>query len=70
MDNTVTISMARYERLIAAEFALRVLAERRYQSDRQDVLDAIRTTGQLSAETEASLKAALESFTRDFLKSK
>lgn len=41
MDNTVTISMARYERLIAAEFALRVLAERRYQSDRQDVLDAI-----------------------------
>jgi hypothetical protein len=41
MDETITISVKRYERLIAAEFALRVLAERRYQSDRQDVLDAI-----------------------------
>ena len=31
-----------------------------------DVLDAIRTTGQLSAETEA----ALTDYTRDFLKTK
>jgi len=35
-----------------------------------DVLDAIRTTGQLSAETEAALKQALEAYTKDFLKSK
>ena len=34
------------------------------------VLDAIRTTGQLSAETEAALKAALTDYTRDFLKTK
>ena len=36
----------------------------------EDVLDAIRTTGQLSAETEAALKQALEAYTKDFLKSK
>jgi hypothetical protein len=41
MDETITISVKRYERLLAAEFALKVLAERRYNSDRQDVLDAI-----------------------------
>ena len=35
-----------------------------------DVLDEIRTTGQLSAETEAKLKAALEGYTKDFLKAK
>ncbi|MBR4082164.1 MAG: F0F1 ATP synthase subunit alpha, partial [Clostridia bacterium] len=35
-----------------------------------DVLDAIRTTGQLSAETEAALKSALESYTKDFLAAK
>jgi len=32
------------------------------------VLEQIRTTGQLSAETEEKLKAALEAFTADFLK--
>ncbi|MBQ6803144.1 MAG: F0F1 ATP synthase subunit alpha, partial [Clostridia bacterium] len=35
-----------------------------------DVLDEIRTTGQLSAETEGKLKAALEGYTKDFLKAK
>lgn len=44
MDNTITISVKRYERLIAAEFALKVLGERRYTSNRQDVLDAILDT--------------------------
>ena len=42
----------------------------RMEAQHADVLEAIRTTGQLSAETESALKAALESFTRDFLKSK
>ena len=35
-----------------------------------DVLEEIRATGQLSAEAEAKLKAALEAYTRDFLKTK
>ena len=35
-----------------------------------DVLDAIRSTGDLSKETEALLKQALEAYTRDFLKAK
>ena len=35
-----------------------------------DVLEQIRTTGQLSAETEEALKAALDEYTRDFLKAK
>ena len=35
-----------------------------------DVLEAIRTTGLLSADTEAGLKAALDSFTAAFLKTK
>ncbi len=35
-----------------------------------DVLEEIRTTGQLSKETEEKLKAALEAYTRDFLKTK
>ena len=34
------------------------------------ILQEIRTTGQLSAETEAALRAALEDYTRDFLKNK
>ena len=42
----------------------------RLEAQHGKVLEAIRTTGQLSAETESELKAALESFTRDFLKSK
>ena len=42
----------------------------RMEAQHSDVLDAIRTTGQLSAETETALKAALEAFTRDFLKTK
>ena len=33
-------------------------------------LEAIRATGELSKETEAKLAAALESFTKDFLKGK
>ncbi|MBQ8151074.1 MAG: F0F1 ATP synthase subunit alpha, partial [Clostridia bacterium] len=40
----------------------------RMEAQHSDVLEAIRTTGQLSAETEAGLKAALEAFTADFLK--
>ena len=42
----------------------------RMAAQHNDVLDAIRTTGQLSAETEAALKAALSDYTRDFLKTK
>ena len=42
----------------------------RMAAQHSDVLDVIRTTGLLSAETEAVLKAALESFTADFLKTK
>ena len=42
----------------------------RMAAQHNDVLDAIRTTGQLSAETEAALKAALIDYTRDFLKTK
>ena len=42
----------------------------RIAAQHNDVLDAIRTTGQLSAETEAALKAALTDYTRDFLKTK
>jgi F-type H+-transporting ATPase subunit alpha len=40
----------------------------RLEGQHSDVLEAIRTTGQLSAETEEALKAALEAFTADFLK--
>ena len=40
----------------------------RMSAQHSDVLDAIRTTGQLSPETEEKLKAALEAYTRDFLK--
>ena len=39
-------------------------------SQHADVLDAIRTTGELSKETEAKFKAALEAYTTDFLKGK
>ena len=42
----------------------------RMAAQHSDVLDAIRTTGALSAETEAQLKAALEAYTKDFLKTK
>ena len=42
----------------------------RMAAQHNDVLDAIRTTGQLSAETEAAIKAALTDYTRDFLKTK
>ena len=42
----------------------------RMAAQHNDVLDAIRTTGQLSAETEAALKATLTDYTRDFLKTK
>jgi len=42
----------------------------RMAAQHTDVLDAIRTTGDLSKETEASLKQALEAYTRDFLKAK
>ena len=39
----------------------------RMEAQHSDVLSAIRETGALSAETEASLQQALESYTRDFL---
>ena len=42
----------------------------RMSSQHGDVLEAIRTTGELSKETEAKLKAALEAYTKDFLKTK
>ena len=40
----------------------------RMDAQHGDVLDAIRQTGDLSKETEAKLKAAIQSFTEDFLK--
>ncbi len=42
----------------------------RMSAQHSDVLDAIRTTGQLSEETESKLKDALEAFLKDFLKTK
>ncbi len=42
----------------------------RMAAQHQDVLNAIRETGLLSAETEAEMKKALESYTADFLKRK
>ena len=42
----------------------------RMSAQHADVLDAIRTTGELSKDTEAQLKAALEAYTKDFLKTK
>ncbi len=42
----------------------------RMAAQHADVLEAIRTTGDLSKETEEALRAALEAYTKDFLKSK
>ena len=42
----------------------------RMAAQHNDVLDAIRETGLLTSETEEKLKSALDSFTKDFLKSK
>ncbi len=42
----------------------------RMSAQHADVLEAIRTTGDLSKETEEALRAALEAYTKDFLKSK
>ena len=42
----------------------------RLSSQHADVLEPIRTTGELSKETEAKLKSALEAYTSDFLKAK
>jgi F-type H+-transporting ATPase subunit alpha len=42
----------------------------RMSAQHENVLDAIRTTGLLAPETEEALKAALDSYTKDFLKTK
>ena len=42
----------------------------RMSAQHTDVLEAIRTTGDLSKETEEALRAALDAYTKDFLKSK
>ena len=42
----------------------------RMSAQHAHVLEAIRTTGDLSKETEEALRAALEAYTKDFLKSK
>ena len=42
----------------------------RMAAQHADVLEAIRTTGDLSKETEEALRAVLEAYTKDFLKSK
>ena len=42
----------------------------RMAAQHMSVLDAIRKTGELSKETEAELKAALEAYTKDFIKAK
>ena len=40
----------------------------RLDAQHEDILAAIRETGDLSKDTEAALKAALQSFTEDFIK--
>ncbi len=42
----------------------------RMAAQHMPVLEAIRTTGELSKDTEAQLKAALEAYTKDFIKAK
>ena len=42
----------------------------RMSAQHADVLEAIRTTGDLTKETEEALRAALDAYTKDFLKSK
>ena len=42
----------------------------RLSAQHEGILSAIRTTGQLSEDTEKALKTALEDYTRDFLKTK
>ena len=42
----------------------------RMSAQHTDVLEAIRTTGDLSKETEEALRAALDAYTKDFLKNK
>lgn len=42
----------------------------RMAAQHEDVLEAIRTTGQLAPETEEALKAALDAYTRDFCKTR
>ncbi len=42
----------------------------RIEGQHADILNAIRTTGQFAAETEAALKQALDGFTKDFLAGK
>ena len=42
----------------------------RMAAQHADVLEAIRTTGDLTKETEEALRAALDAYTKDFLKSK
>ncbi len=42
----------------------------RMAAQHMSVLDAIRKTGELSKDTEAELKAALEAYTKDFIKAK
>ncbi len=42
----------------------------RLSAQHMPVLEAIRTTGELSRDTEAQLKAALEAYTKDFIKAK
>ncbi len=42
----------------------------RMAAQHMPVLEAIRTTGELSRDTEAQLKAALEAYTKDFIKAK
>lgn len=44
MDNTITISTERYERLCAIEFAMKILLDNRYSPVRQSVLDAVMDT--------------------------
>lgn len=44
MDNTIAIDKERYERLLATEFAMKILVEVRYSAKRLDVLDAVLDT--------------------------
>ena len=69
---------AEVERLTAMNVSLAAASERllernvdlyeRMDAQHEDVLSAIRETGDLSKETEEALKAALKSYTEDFLK--
>lgn len=51
MDNTVTISINRYEQLLKSEFALRILIENRYSTGQEAVHAAVARTMEKEEQT-------------------